>query len=433
MTIEQLEGQRQSTIAAAKEVLINGGDMAEANRLHASAKSLSERIDMLKEFGSVPAPVAAESAPKHEPWKSGSVVRNPFPGPKAEADYKAYAFGQWVRGTVLGNAKAAQWCNEHGVKSQTEGDNGAGGYTVPEIVSSSLIWLRNEYGIARRYSRIYPMTSDILNVPNASTSTTTYYPGEATAITASDITFTQVALTAKKLAILTIVSKELNEDTVIDFGATLAQDFAYGLALAEDAAAFQGDGTSTYGSITGIMPRIKALSGTFANIASMVVGAAGSNTALSSFTLANFQSMVAKLQPYATQPRWYMHKQVFYNGVADKLIALSGNSIMDIQNAYGPEPTLFGIPISFVQNMPSAPAASRTIAVLGDLSKGVAFGDRRGVSVEVSDQVKFIEDALTFKATERYAFNCFDVGNVDATVGNQVPGSIIVLQCAAAS
>jgi HK97 family phage major capsid protein len=430
MTIEQLEAQRQSTIAAAKEVLINGGDMAEANRLHANAKSISERIDMLKEFGNVPAPVASE-APKSEPWKSGGVTRNPFPGTRDEANFKAYAFGQWVRGSVLGNAKAAKWCAENGIKSQTEGTNSEGGFTVPEIVSSSLIWLRNEYGIARRYSRIYPMTSDTLNVPNASTSTTTYYPGEATAITASDVVFSQVQLLAKKLAILTIVSKELNEDTVIDFGAMLAQDFAYGLALAEDAAAFQGDGSSTYGSITGIMPRIKALSGTFTSIASMVVGPTGTATALSSFTLANFQSMVAKLQPYANQPRWYMHKNVFYSGVADKLIALSGNSIMDIQNAYGAEPTLFGIPISFVQNMPSAPAANRTIAVLGDLSKGVAFGDRRGVSVEVSDQVKFIEDALTFKATERYAFNAFDVGNVTATVGDQVPGSLIVLQCAA--
>jgi HK97 family phage major capsid protein len=430
MNIEQLEAQRQSTIAAAKEVLINGGDMSEANRLHQSAKSLSERIDMLREFGSVPTPVASE-APKSEPWKAGGVTRNPFPGTKDEADYKAYAFGQWIRGTVLGNAKAAKWCSEHGVKSQTEGTNSEGGFTVPEIVSSSLIWLRNEYGVARRYSRVYPMTSDVLNVPNASTSTTTYYPGEATAITASDIVFSQVALTAKKLAILTIVSKELNEDTVIDFGATLAQDFAYGLALAEDAAAFQGDGTATYGSITGIMPRIKALSGTYANIASMVVGAAGSGTALSSLTLANWQSMVAKIQPYATQPRFFMNKAIFYNGVADKLIALGGNAIMDIQNAYGAEPTLFGIPISFVQNMPGAPAANRDIAVLGDLSKGTAFGDRRGVSVEVSDQVKFIEDALTFKATERYAYNVFDVGNVDATAGNQVAGSLIVMQCAA--
>jgi HK97 family phage major capsid protein len=430
MTIEQLEGQRQSTIAAAKEVLINGGDMAEANRLHASAKSLSERIDMLREFGNVPAPVASE-APKHEPWKSGGVTRNPFPGTRDEANFKAYAFGQWIRGSVLGNAKAAKWCAENGIKSQTEGTNSEGGFTVPEVVSSSLIWLRNEYGIARRYSRIYPMTSDTLNVPNASTSTTTYYPGEATAITASDVVFSQVQLLAKKLAILTIVSKELNEDTVIDFGAMLAQDFAYGLALAEDAAAFQGDGTSTYGSITGIMPKIKALSATYANIASMVVGASGSSSALSSLTLANWQSMVAKLQPYATNPRWFMHKSVFYNGCADKLIALGGNAIMDIQNAYGTEPTLFGIPISFVQNMPSATGASVDLAVLGDLSKGVAFGDRRGVSVEVSDQVKFIEDALTFKATERYAFNAFDVGNVNATVASQVPGSLIVLQASA--
>ena len=197
MNIEQLESQRQSTIAAAKEVLINGGDMSEANRLHQSAKSLSERIEMLREFGSMPTPVASE-APKSEPWKAGGVTRNPFPGTKDEADYKAYAFGQWVRGTVLGNAKAAKWCNEHGVKSQTEGTNSEGGFTVPEIVSSSLIWLRNEYGVARRFSRVYPMTSDVLNVPNASTSTTTYYPGEATAITASDIVFSQVALTAKK-------------------------------------------------------------------------------------------------------------------------------------------------------------------------------------------------------------------------------------------
>jgi HK97 family phage major capsid protein len=81
--------------------------------------------------------------------------------------------------------------------------------------------------------------------------------------------------------------------------------------------------------------------------------------------------------------------------------------------------------------MPSATGVSKTMAVLGDLSKGVAFGDRRGVSVEVSDQVKFIEDALTFKATERYAFNAFDVGNVTATVADQVPGSLIVLQAAA--
>jgi len=138
--------------------------------------------------------------------------------------------------------------------------------------------------------------------------------------------------------------------------------------------------------------------------------------------------MVGRLAPYATNPRWYMHKNVWINGVADKLIALAGNDFLSIQNATSVEPQFFGIPVTFVQNMTSATGVSVDVAVLGDLSLGVAFGDRRGITIEVSDQVKFIEDCLTFKATSRYGFVPFDTGNVTATVANQVAGSLIVLQ-----
>jgi HK97 family phage major capsid protein len=115
------------------------------------------------------------------------------------------------------------------------------------------------------------------------------------------------------------------------------------------------------------------------------------------------------------------------------LIALGGNAILDIQNAYTTAPTLFGYPIEWVQNMPKAPAATIPVAILGDLSKGVAFGDRRSMTVEVSDQVKFVEDALTYKATERFAFNAHDVGNVNASAASKVPGSLIVLATTTAS
>jgi hypothetical protein len=54
------------------------------------------------------------------------------------------------------------------------------------------------------------------------------------------------------------------------------------------------------------------------------------------------------------------------------------------------------------------------------------FGDRRGVTIEVSDQRYFVEDALAFKATERYGFSAFDTGNVSATASLRVPGSLIV-------
>jgi HK97 family phage major capsid protein len=70
--------------------------------------------------------------------------------------------------------------------------------------------------------------------------------------------------------------------------------------------------------------------------------------------------------------------------------------------------------------------ASKPYILLGDLSVGTAFGDRRTVTIEVSDQRYFVEDALAFKATERFAFSAFDVGNVNATASLRVPGSLIV-------
>lgn len=432
MNIEQLNAKRESLLATARELASGDGDLAQVKSIMAEAKNIEERVEAIKSLGEF-AP-AAKPVVDAQPWKSAiNVQRNPFHGSQDEKNLKAYTFGQFAR-HLAGVKSATKWLSDNGhLKAQTEGTDSAGGYTVPNIVSSDLIWLREMYGVARRNSRIYPMSSDTLLVPSATASTTVYYASEATAITASDITFGQVSLAAKKLAVLTIASKELGEDTVIDLGAALARDMAYAIAKEEDNACFNGDGTSTYGSITGILRAVYGLNATKANIAGVVLGAALSGASFSNFTLANFQSMVAKLPTYADNAKWYMHKDLFFNGVADKLIALGGNAILDIQNAYTSAPTLFGYPIEWVQNMPKAPAATTPVAILGDLSKGAAFGDRRAMTVEVSDQVKFVEDALTYKATERFAFNAHDVGNVNSDASLKVPGSLIVLATTTAS
>jgi len=432
MNIEQLNAKRESLLATARELASGDGDLAQVKSIMAEAKGIEERVEAIKSLGEF-APTAKPVADA-QPWKSAiNVQRNPFHGSQDEKNLKAYTFGQFAR-HLAGVKSATKWLSDNGhLKSQTEGTDSAGGYTVPNIVSSDLIWLREMYGVARRNSRIYPMSSDTLLVPSATASTTVYYASEATAITASDITFGQVSLAAKKLAVLTIASKELGEDTVIDLGAALARDMAYAIAKEEDNACFNGDGSGTYGSITGILRAVYGLNATKANIAGVVLGAALSGASFSNFTLANFQAMVAKLPTYADNAKWYMHKDLFFNGVADKLIALGGNAILDIQNAYTSAPTLFGYPIEWVQNMPKAPAATTPVAILGDLTKGVAFGDRRAMTVEVSDQVKFVEDALTYKATERFAFNAHDVGNVNSDASLKVPGSLIVLATTTAS
>ena len=432
MTIEQMQAKRETLLATARELASGDGDLSQVKSIMADANNIQERIETIKSLGAS-APVATPEVDA-KPWKGGiNVQKNPFGGSADEKNQKAYVFGQFAR-HLAGVKSATKWLQSNGhMKAQVEGTTTAGGFTVPDIVSSDLIYLREMYGVARRNSRIYPMSSDTLLVPSATGSTTVYYASEATAITDSQLTFAQVSLSAKKLAVLTIASKELGEDTVIDLGASLARDMAYAIAKEEDNACFNGDGTSTYGSITGILQAVYGLNGTKANIAGVVNGPLLTGANFANFTLANFQQMVAKLPTYADNAKWYMHKDLFFNGVADKLIALGGNAILDIQNAYTQAPTLFGYPIEWVQNMPKSPAATTPVAVLGDLTKGVAFGDRRSMTVEVSDQVKFVEDALTYKATERFAFNAHDVGNFNSNAALRVPGSLIVLATTTAS
>ena len=420
MTIEQMQAKRETLLATARELASGDGDIAQVKSIMAESNSIQERIETIKARGQGH-PVATEVAVE-QPWKSGGIGRNPLSGTRDEANWKAYAWGQWGR-SIMGNRKAAEWCKNN-LKAQSEGTTTAGGFTVPDPLSSELIYLREQFGVARQNCRIYPMSSDVLNVPNATASTTVYYPGENTAITASDLTFAQVNLVAKKPSVLTQVSKELAEDSIIDFGATLARDMAYVLAKEEDRVVFNNAVDSTSG-LDGILYAIYSSNATKANIASLQVFTTG-QTITYSPTLANLKGMVAKLPTYAANAKWFMHREIWYNAIAPLLDALGGNSIMDIQNAYGPTPMLYGYPVVFVQNMQKTLAASTPYILLGDLSMGTAFGDRRTVTIEVSDQRYFVEDALAFKATERFAFKAFDIGNVDATAANRVPGSLIV-------
>lgn len=423
MNIEQLSERRQTVLATARELASTpDSDLSQVKSLMAEADNIAQRIEAVKALGEM-APVASKPAQIDEPWKSGGVVKSPFAGTRDEQNWKGYAWGQWAR-SIMGDRRAAEWVKSN-LKAQSEGTTTAGGFTVPDPLSADLIYLREQFGIGRQNCRVYPMSADILNVPNASASTTVYYPGENTAITASDLTFAQVQLVAKKMAVLTQVSKELAEDSIIDFGATLARDMAFVMAKEEDRVIFNNASDSSSSGLDGALWAVYNANATKANIASLVLFTIA-QTITYAPTLTNLATMVGRLPTYAANAKWYMHKEIFHNAIAPLLNALSGNAILDIQNAYGQNPTLFGYPVVFVQNMQKTLAASTPYILLGDLSVGTVFGDRRGVTIEVSDQRYFVEDALAFKGTERFGFSAFDIGNVSATASARVPGSLIV-------
>jgi HK97 family phage major capsid protein len=181
--------------------------------------------------------------------------------------------------------------------------------------------------------------------------------------------------------------------------------------------------TATDGNINGF---ITVVNGVASNLG-IVAGASGSAANYNAITLANFRTMVGRLPLYADRPneaKWYMSKQFFNDVVANRLDALSGNAALDIMNFQNGQPTLYGYPIEFSQHLASVAAgtANTPLCAFGNLKTGCVYGDRRDLSIRVSDQYYFQADALAFRATTRMGFTCHDPGTSSAA------GSVIILR-----
>ncbi len=148
--------------------------------------------------------------------------------------------------------------------------DGAGKYLVPTPMLAEIFILVEKWGVARRYFRPIPMTSDTLKLDSLVTEATGYWVTQGANITASDLVFGQGTLTARKLGAIGAWTNELSEDAAIALLPVIYESFARGLRKKEDLAAFIGDGTATYGSYTGLL-----------NFAGNVVTMAAGKTAFS--------------------------------------------------------------------------------------------------------------------------------------------------------
>jgi HK97 family phage major capsid protein len=356
---------------------------------------------------------AAASAPsiiRHKMWSS---LKNFKDDANGEGVKKAERFGRWLL-AQRGHRKSLNWCERNGieVKAHTEGVNSAGGFLVPEEFETELITLREQYGVFRRNARVRPMSSDTLRLPRRSATLTASFVGEATSGSETTQTFDSILLVAKKVMVLTTVSNELNEDSFVNLADDIAGEIAYAFALKEDQCGFIGDGTSTYGGITGVATAVAA-------------GTDGTNyfdgalTTSADITLADVNATMALLPAYADSPncKWYMHKSTWHGGFEKVASAAGGTSGREIQEGYRGTPTFFGYPVEFAQVMTSGTyAANNAVALFGDLSMAASFGDRRTTEVQISDSAlnAFEQDELAIRGTERFDINVHDIAPIVA-------------------
>lgn len=168
-----------------------------------------------------------------------------------------------------------------GRRDLTVGTAGAGGYLVATNNVGFIEILRNRSVVSRMGARRLPGLQGSVTVPRQSAAGTAYWLStEATAITESQQTFVQMALSPKNVGAYTEISRQLLLQSSPGAEGIVTDDLAQVVAIAVDLAALNGSGAS--GQPTGVINTsgIGAVTGTslgYAGVLEFQTDVAGSN------------------------------------------------------------------------------------------------------------------------------------------------------------
>jgi len=353
---------------------------------------------------------------------------------RVEANEAAYRTGRWLQ-ALLGVGDAKAWCQEHGVFSagttsvlhrevfdqgmprianvHEESANSLGGVLVPEEMERAIIDLREEYGAIRRFARIATMTSDTLIRPRRTSGLTAYFVGESGAFTESTKGWDNVTLVAKLCGVLAKYTWQLGEDAIINIADDLVKEAAYAFAVKEDNVGFTGTGIATDGGIVGIVQKF-INNPTYAG----VVNAAATHDNFSEIDADDIDNLVAKLPLYARR------RASFYVGPSCKSLAFDqllraagGNTQGDVSR--GMPARYLGYNIEEAVGLPNNTAGNydeSPMILFGDMSAAMTLGNRRGITVQLLNELYAANGQIGVLASERFDINVHDIGDT-TTVG----------------
>jgi len=271
------------------------------------------------------------------------------------------------------------------IKEMTTDDTGSpyAGYTVDAELSAEIRHLTTEYGVARREMETVQLTKGSFKANDLATDVTVYWVDEGAVVNSTQAVLGQEELTLKKLGAIVTMTSELLEDTEIDLVSFMASRVAEGFAQAEDEAFFKGDGTSSFGSFTGL------LNATDVNEVTMTSG----NTAFSNVTAENLIDMVdATPQGAHANGKFYMHRTImsYVRKLREDAVSAAdgaGAFIYQAPSQSGPA-TIWGYPVVLVEAMPAKDLGTQadvSFVLFGDLRKACIFGYKGAIKVKRFD------------------------------------------------
>lgn len=259
-----IDERSQKQIAKAKEAIKKelGGvsSVADENKFNEAVekavskvmadnkKSLDDNIKVLEQFEKA----NAENSVKGLKQETPVTVVNEMIGSalKAMSDNNRTNVKQVSPEEMLNSAKKLYPNSKalHAVLSQktlTASVPADGGFTVPIAFSPDYIKALYANTILEKLGvRKAPMPNGNLSIPKMTASASAYWIGEAESITASQATFGEVNLKAKKLACLSPISNDLLRYNAVGIDGWIADDLMMKAKIALDNAFLNGTGTN---------------------------------------------------------------------------------------------------------------------------------------------------------------------------------------------
>jgi HK97 family phage major capsid protein len=332
----------------------------------------------------------------------------------------AYKTGMWLK-AKSGDAEAKRWCQDHGVEARAMGSTSAnsGSAVVPDVLSSTVIRLVDQYSAFAQNATSVTMPSDVLQFPRRSGGTTAYWIDENTAITASDPTMNQVSLTARKVSGAVVIASELLADSIVSISDFIATELGLSLANAVEAAAWSGNPASApgvAGLVTSHTGGLLASSG--ATYAASLVTAAGDTP--DEVTKANLLAMMAAVPQHSRQgAKWFCSPFFF----ATCMQALDLNQGGSVGLSQGMGLTFLGSPVVLTDRLPSgADSTGAVMALYGNMANSSYYGVRQSIEIASSDQVNFLSDQTVIRAVARVAIAHPNLGS--STVAGPMIGLV---------
>jgi HK97 family phage major capsid protein len=298
-----------------------------------------------------------------------------------------------VKNALLGDLHSAQKLQKFVEEEKTamaEGTDAVGGYLVPVEYEFDLVKLARDASFALQKCTVIPMSSSSLKLPSELTLPSVTWPGEAGQGSATNPTFGQVTLTAKKVMALTdYLSRELLSDSGVDIVSLLTEQIMYAIGLELDNQVLNGTGNPVSGVLT-------------AAAGYSVVMATGS-TSFSAVSANTVRDMIRKLSAAdAAEAEFIYSKDIQY--YIDTLKDTNGRYLY--REPSGDRPAALwnrGIFESAKAPAESASAASTAFAVLG-VWKKFYLGQRSGeMALSLDPYTKFDYDQVRFRLTQRWA------------------------------